>query len=87
MKRILMIVAIVSCLAGAASAFQPAPPQDDFVPAASLPAAESLPAAPMVIVAYAFVWVALLAYVWFIWRRMQKVEGELADLERRARER
>lgn len=87
MKRILMIVAIVSCLASVASAFQPAAPQDDFVPAASLPAAESMPAAPMVIAAYGFVWVALLGYVWFIWRRMQKVEGELADLERRARER
>jgi CcmD family protein len=87
MKQVLMIAALVSCLAGVAFAFQPAAPQDDFVPAASLPAAESLPAAPMVIAAYAFVWVALLVYVWSIWRRMQKVEGELADLERRARER
>lgn len=87
MRLAVMIAALVFGLAGAASAFQPAALQDDFVPAATLPATESLPAAPMVIAAYAFVWAALLVYVWFIWRRMQKVEGELADLERRARER
>jgi CcmD family protein len=29
------------------------------------------------------VWVALLAYVWSIGRRLQKVEGELAELESR----
>lgn len=87
MKLVVTMMALVFGLAGAVSAFQPAAPQDDFVPAATLPAAESIPAAPMVIAAYAFVWAALLVYVWFIWRRMQKVEGELADLERRARER
>lgn len=65
---------------------QSAPPpgtQDEFVPASQLPAGEQMPAAPMVIVAYGFVWAALLVYVWSIWRRVQKVEHDIADLSRR----
>jgi len=48
-----------------------------------LPQSEQLPAAPLVIGAYAFVWVALMVYVWSLWRRMAKLERELADLQRR----
>ncbi|MEW5984841.1 MAG: CcmD family protein [Acidobacteriota bacterium] len=59
------------------------PGQDEFVPASQLPAVEQMPAAPMVIAAYAFVWVALLVYVWSIWRRVLRVERDLADLDRR----
>ncbi len=33
--------------------------------------------------AYAFVWVALLAYLWSIWRRLGKVDQELSALTRR----
>jgi len=69
------------------TASQPAPERvasQDFVPVSALPPqAEQLPAAPLVIGAYAFVWVALLAYVWMLWRRMKKLERELADLQRR----
>lgn len=69
------------------TAGQPAPERvlpQDFVPVTSLPPqAEQLPAAPLVIGAYAFVWVALLAYVWMLWTRMRKLERELADLQRR----
>ena len=59
--------------------------QGDFVPVNSLPPTEQLPAAPFVIAAYAFVWVALLVYVWSIWRRMRKIEQELADLRSRVK--
>jgi hypothetical protein len=65
---------------------QPAPvpgTQDEFVPASQLPAGEQMPAAPMVIAAYGFVWVALLVYVWSIWRRVQTVEHDIAELSRR----
>lgn len=65
---------------------QPAPApgtQDEFVPASQLPSGEQMPAAPMVIGAYGFVWAALLVYVWSIWRRVQKVEHDIADLSRR----
>jgi CcmD family protein len=37
----------------------------------------------MVVVAYAFIWVGLFVYLWSIWRRLGKVEGEIRTLERR----
>ena len=36
----------------------------------------------LVAVAYAFVWIVLMAYVWSVGRRLQKVEREVAHLER-----
>jgi CcmD family protein len=68
-----------------AAAAQPAPSPGEFVPASSLPPVETFPAAPMVIVAYGVVWAAVLAFVWYIWRRLQQVERDIDDLERRAR--
>ena len=47
-----------------------------------LPPSEQLPAAPLLITAYAFVWIALMVYVWSIWRRLNKVEDEMRALER-----
>lgn len=87
MKRLVLLVALLVLLPGAVlPAQQPAQPpssQGDFVPVSALPQAEQLPAAPLLIGAYAFVWVALLAYVWSLWQRMTKLERELADLQRR----
>jgi len=57
-------------------------PQSQFVPADTLPQ-EVLPATPFVFAAYAFVWLALLVYVFVLWRRMGRVERELADLSAR----
>jgi CcmD family protein len=59
--------------------------QNEFVPIKNLPALpqEHIPAAPLVMAAYAFVWVALLVYVWSVWRRVGAVQRELADLRRR----
>ena len=59
---------------------QAPPGQSEFVPINELPPSEQLPAAPLLIGAYAFVWVGLLAYLWSIWRRLGKVERELATL-------
>jgi CcmD family protein len=84
--RLAVACLLVLVAAASAAMAQPAPApgtQDDFVPASQLPPGEQMPAAPMVIGAYAFVWVALLVYVWSIWRRVQKVEHEIADLSRR----
>jgi CcmD family protein len=88
MKRIVLLLVLVAIVPGAVlRAQQPAPPastQGDFVPVNTLPAqAEQLPAAPMVIAAYAFVWAAVLVYVWMLWRRMTRLERDLADLQRR----
>lgn len=58
--------------------------QNEFVPLKDLPQQEQLPAAPLVMAVYAFVWVALLVYVWSLWRRVGAVQRELTDLRRRA---
>lgn len=48
---------------------------------------EKLPATPFVFAAYAFVWIALVAYVFFLWRRLGRVEQELAALTARLEQR
>ncbi|HEX7485259.1 MAG TPA: CcmD family protein [Vicinamibacterales bacterium] len=63
-----------------------AEPQDQFVPVKSLPQQEQLPAAPLLLTAYGFVWVVLLVYVWTIWRRLMKVEREMQVLSARVAE-
>jgi CcmD family protein len=62
---------------------QPPKPPSGFVAVDEVPPGEQIPAINLVAAAYGFVWVALLAYVWSIGRRVQKVEGELAELESR----
>jgi CcmD family protein len=41
---------------------------------------ENLPATPLVFIAYAFVWGALAFYVFLMWRRLGRVERDLADV-------
>ena len=83
-----LVLAAILCslfvIAGSAQAQQqpPAPP-DGFVPAGSLQLQEQLPAAPLVIGAYAVAWVAVFGYLWSIWRRIGRVERELAEVSRR----
>jgi CcmD family protein len=62
---------------------QPPRPQEEFVPVDQLPQAEALPAAPLLVAAYAFAWVALVGYLWSVWRRLGKIERELAEVARR----
>ena len=66
----------------------PTPPQvpaatDQFTPMSQLAPREVLPATPLVFYAYAFVWVALIGYVFFLWRRMARIEQDLAAVGRR----
>ena len=56
------------------------PGQSEFVPVTEVPATDQLPAAPLLIAAYAFVWVAVLTYLWLLWRRLGKVEQEIQTL-------
>jgi CcmD family protein len=56
------------------------PAQDEFVPISELPADEQIPAAPLLITAYAVVWVVLAVYVWTLWRRFRRSEQELKAL-------
>ena len=65
-------------------AFQPPPePQEGFVPASSLPPGEQMPAAPFLIGSYSFFLLLMMFYLWTIWRRINRVEKEIRDLERR----
>ena len=78
-KRVLM-----TCVLLAASwtvAAQQASP-DGFKPFDENAPRETLPAAPLVFVAYALAWVALAAYVFMIFRKVTKLETDLADLRR-----
>ena len=67
-----------------AFAFQPPPPgQDGFVAAKDLPPTESIPAAPLLVAAYAIIWLAAVFYLWTIWRRLNKVESDIRALARK----
>jgi len=68
----------------AALVLQPPPGQSEFVPVNELPPAERLQAAPFLIGAYAFVWIAVMFYLWTIWRRLDKVEADIDALARKA---
>ena len=57
-----------------------AQPQSEFIPVTEIPASEQMPSAPLVIAAYAFVWLAFMVYVWMMWRKLGKVEQELQTL-------
>jgi len=82
--NVIVVVASYFLLAAATWAFQPPPAQGEFVPINQLPPGDQLPAAPLLIAAYAFVWIALIVYLWSIWRRLGKVETELHALEQRS---
>lgn len=76
-------VAVAAPAPVVALSLQPAPAGDDFQPVSQVPAQEQLPAAPMVMIAYAVVWVMTVGFVFSVWRRLDKVEQELRDVERR----
>ena len=83
--RTAVLIASLAFAAVPAFARQQPPPtaQSEYVPANPGTATEQLPAAPLVIGAYAFVWIATMVYVWTIWRRLGKVEDDLKALERK----
>ena len=56
------------------------PGQSEFQPVTEIPASEQLPSAPLVIAAYAFVWLAFMFYVWMMWKKLGRVERELTQL-------
>ena len=79
--RVAWTALVALFLAAPAFAVQTAPPgQSEYVPIKDLPPTDQIPAAPLLIAAYAFVWIAVLFYLWTIWRRLAKVEAEMAAL-------
>jgi CcmD family protein len=78
-------LAVVSLLFVASRlAAQPPAPQTEFIPIDKLPPADQLPSAPLLVAAYAFVWIAVMFYLWTIWRRLNKVEADMRALEQRS---
>ena len=85
MRRALIAIYSMVLLAAPAFAFQPpSAGQTEFVPVSQLPPGDQLPAAPLLIAAYAFVWAVLMFYLWSIWRRLAKVELDMRSLEQRS---
>jgi hypothetical protein len=73
MKRIIFAV---TSLAGLLSTAAPAFAQPAQV-------RESIPAAPFLAGAYAFMWVAVLVYVGIVARRLTRVQSDIDDLRRK----
>lgn len=92
MKRYLMLaVFVLTCGAPLAAQAPPqtqAPPkpaaQDEFVPVnAPMNAQDTIPAPRLVAIAYGFIWVVLLGYVWSVRSRLTSVERELQTVSKR----
>ena len=78
------LAAVLLAPAGATGLALESQPQEEFVPLDQVPPEDQLPAAPLLIAAYAIVWLVIFGYLWSIWRRLSVVERELTDLSGRA---
>ena len=83
-SRVLLVFTLLAGATALAAQSQ-GPSQSEFRPvtAQDLAAQEHLPATPLVFWAYGFVWVSLAVYVFTLWRRLSRVERELADVNTR----
>jgi CcmD family protein len=87
--RILLALLFIACASFPVVAqSQPPEQQEVFIPISELPPAEQMPAAPLLIGAYAFVVVALFLYLLSVSRRLVVVQREVerleADMKRRS---
>jgi CcmD family protein len=80
LRRLLIALTAFVLISSSAFALQPPAGQGEFVPVDSVPLSDQLPAAPLLVTAYAFVWIATMVYIWSIWRRLNKVEDEMRVL-------
>ena len=80
------LLAVALFAGGAGLAAQPPRPPaqtDGFVPVETLGVQEQLPAAPLVMTAYAVAWMVVFGYLWSIWRRLGNVERDILEIRRR----
>ncbi len=84
-RSCIVIAMAIATMLGASLIAQQVPPgtPDGFVPLDPSAVREQLPAAPPVMGAYGIAWVLLIGYLWSIWRRLGKVQQEIAGLSRR----
>ena len=79
---LILVLALMPSGTALVAAQQPPPQQqDEFVPIDQLPPQDQLPAAPLLIGAYAFVMLALLGYMYSLGRRLTSVQREIERLE------
>ncbi|MGH9311783.1 MAG: CcmD family protein [Vicinamibacterales bacterium] len=85
MKRVVaaILLALTIPLGVSPIAAQPRPAQEEFLPVTDAET-ERLPAAPLVMSAYAVAWAAIFLYIWSLWRRLSRVERELEQLSQRS---
>ena len=81
--RLVFALLLVGMPVAPVAAQPPSSSQDAFVPVDQLPSQEQIPAAPLVAGAYGIAWAAVLIYLWSVWRRLGRVERELAEVTRR----
>jgi len=82
-RRLSGVFLFIWVLAMPLLALQPPAGQDEFVPIDQLPPSEQLPGGAFVVIAYGFIWVAAMLYLWSVWRRLGMVEEDLQALRRR----
>jgi CcmD family protein len=84
-RLLLVLVLAVGPAVSMASAQPPATTaaQDGFVPVDESKPQEHLPAAPLVMAAYALAWIIIFGYVWSLWSRLSRVEREIVEVSRR----
>jgi CcmD family protein len=83
MIRSIGIMLLSFFLIAASVLAQPPSTTNEFKPLSEVPPSEQLPGGAFVVVAYGFIWVATMAYIWLLWRRLSRVENEMQTLQRR----
>ena len=82
-RRVVLLLALLTspAMPSTVLAQQPTEQQGEFAPAESLPQRERMPAAPLLISAYAFVMLVLFVYVISLSRRIAAVKADIGRLE------
>jgi hypothetical protein len=84
-RRLLVACSLAAFVSVQPLAAQPPAAQSEYVPATQAVPGDQLPAAPLLVTAYAFVWIAAMFYAWTIWKRLDRVEHDIRTLEQRHR--
>jgi hypothetical protein len=78
-----LLIALLSLILTAPALLAQPPQQNEYVPIDQLPPQEAMPAAPLLIGAYIVVWLGFMGYLFWIWRRIARVEADMQALQRR----
>ncbi len=82
LQQLLAVTALAITSAVATITGETQEPLSGFVPIDQVPRTDQLPAAPLLVAAYAFMWVAVMVYVWSIQVRMRRVESDIRALRK-----